>query len=84
MKGIQYEDWKVAISYFEVGAYMFTFDLNSRYYHREVATIHQCYLGFSWVDPVSKRMQFYRFTVSSTPHILSLEVKRSTHCSFLG
>ena len=53
-KGIKYKDWKVAISYFEVGAYVFTFDLNSGYHHIEVATVHQCYLG-----PVSKRMQFY-------------------------
>ena len=52
-KRIKYEDWKVAISYFEVGAYMFTFDLKSGYHHIEVATVHQCCLGFSWVDPVS-------------------------------
>ena len=28
-KSIKYEDWKVAISYFEVGAYMFAFYLKS-------------------------------------------------------
>ena len=66
-KRIKYEDWKVAISYFEVGAYMFTFD-------------HQCYLGFSGVDPVPKRTQFYRFTVlpfglSSAPHIFTKIMK---------
>ena len=66
-KRIKYEDWKVAISYFEVGAYMFTFD-------------HQCYLGFSGVDPVPKRTQFYRFTVlpfglSSAPHIFTKVMK---------
>ena len=44
-KRIKYEDWKVAISYFESGAYMFTFDLKSGYHHKEVATDHQCYLG---------------------------------------
>ena len=32
-KRIKYEDWKVAISYFEVGAYIFTFDLKSGYDH---------------------------------------------------
>ena len=53
-KGIKYEGWKVALSYFEVGAYMFTFDLKSGYHHVEVATVHQGYLGFSWIDPVSK------------------------------
>lgn len=79
-KRIKYEDWKVAISYFEVGAYMFTFDLKSGYHHIEVATVHQCCLGFSWVDPVSKRTQFYRFTVlpfglSSAPHIFTKVLK---------
>ena len=54
-KSIKYEDWKVAISYFEVGAYMFTFDLKSGYHHIEVATDDQSYIGFSWVDPISKR-----------------------------
>ena len=52
-----------SISYFKVGAYTFTFDLKSGYHYIEVATPHQCYLGFSRVDPVSKRTQFYRFTV---------------------
>ena len=75
-KRIKYEYWKVALSYFEVGAYMFTFDLMSGYHHIEVATDHQCYLGFSWVDPICKRTQFYRFTVlplrlSSAPHIFT-------------
>ena len=54
-KSIKYEDWKVAISYFEVGAYMFTFDLKSGYHHIEVATDDQSYIGFSWVDPISKK-----------------------------
>ena len=40
-KRMKYEDWKVAVSYFEVGAYMFTFDLNSGYHHIEVATVHR-------------------------------------------
>ena len=70
----------MAILYCELGAYMFTFDLKSGYHHIEVATDHQCYLGFSWVDPVSKRPQFYRFTVlpfrlSSAPHIFTKVLK---------
>ena len=75
-KRIKYEDWKVTISYFEVGAYMFTFDLKSGYHRIEVAADHQCYLGFSWVDPIYKRRQFYRlralpFRLSSAPHIFT-------------
>ena len=70
----------MVISYFEVGAYIFTFDLKSGFHHVEVATDHQCYLGFSWVDLVSKRMQFYRFTVlpfgfSSAQHIFTKVLK---------
>ena len=77
---VEYEDWKVAISYFEVGAYMFTFDFKSCYHHIEIATDHQCYNGFSWVDPICKRTQIYRFTVlpfrlSSAPHIFTKVLK---------
>ena len=55
-------------------------DLKSGYHHIEVATDHQCYVGFSWVDPVSKRPQFNRFTVlsfglSSAPHISTKVLK---------
>ena len=79
-KDIKNEDWKVAISYFEVWANMFTFDLKSGYHHIEVAIDHQSYLGFSWVDPIFKRTQFYRFTVmpfwlSSAPHIFTKVLK---------
>ena len=79
-KRIKHVDWKVAISYFELGAYMLTFDLKTGYHHIELATDHQCYLGFSWVDPVSKRQQFYLFKVlpfglSSAPHIFTKVLK---------
>ena len=37
----------MAISYFEAGAYMFTFDLKSGYHHIEVATGQECCIGFS-------------------------------------
>ena len=59
---------------------MFTFHPKSGYRHIEVATDHQCYLGFSWVYPVSKRAQFYRFTVlpfglSFAPHTFTKVLK---------
>ena len=80
----------MAVSYFEVRAYMFTFDLNSGYHHIEVATVLQCYLGFSWVDPVSKRTQFSRFTVlpfglSFAPHIFTKVLRPLVkHCRLSG
>ena len=59
---------------------MFTFDLKSSYYHLEIGSDHQCYLRFSWVDQVSKRAQFHRFTVLpfglfSAPHIFTKVLK---------
>ena len=45
---VKYEDWKTAMSYFSRGAYMFSFDLKSRYHHVEIFEGHQTYLGFSW------------------------------------
>ena len=45
---------------------MFTFDLNNGYHHIEDATDHRCHHGgFSWVDSVSMRAQFYLFMVLS-------------------
>ena len=44
---VKYEDWKTAISYFAWGAYMFSFDLKSGYYHVEIFEGYQTYLGFS-------------------------------------
>ena len=35
-KRMKYENWKVALSYFEVGANMFKFELKSGYHHIEV------------------------------------------------
>ena len=34
---VKYEDWKVALNYFTVGGYMFSFDLKSGYHHIEIA-----------------------------------------------
>ena len=60
---IKYEDWKVAMLYFERNAYMFSFDLKSGYHHVEIFQHHQTYLGFVWKCPQSQRDKFYVFTV---------------------
>ncbi len=54
---------KVALSYFEMGACMFSFDLKSGYHHVEIYEQHQTYLEFSWTSPVSKETNFHKFTV---------------------
>ena len=44
----KYENWRVALTYFEKDTYMFSFDLISGYHHIEIASEHQTFLGFSW------------------------------------
>lgn len=60
---VKYEDWKIALSYFEKGAYMFSFDLKSGYHHVEIYEGHQTYLAFAWQCPSTGQMKFYKFTV---------------------
>ena len=47
-QSVKYENWKIAMSYFSPGSYMFTFDLKSGYHHIEIYPEHQTYLGFAW------------------------------------
>ena len=55
---VKYEDWKIALSYFEMGAYMFSFDLKSGYHHVEILEGHQTYLAFAWQCPSRGRRNF--------------------------
>jgi len=54
---IKFEDWKIAIQYFEKNIFMFKFDLRSGYLHLDICPQHQTYLGFEWDG------QFYCYTV---------------------
>ena len=77
---IKYEDWKIVISYFTLGAYVFSFDLKSGYHHIEIFEGHQAYLGFSWKRANTNLTKFYMFTVlpfglSSAPHIFIKTLK---------
>ena len=79
-KRVQYEDWKIAMSYFTVEAFMFSFDLKSGYHHIELFKEQQVYLGFSWTNAISNQTKFYMFTVlpfglSSAPHIFTKTLK---------
>lgn len=67
---IKFEDWKVAVQYFEKDCYMYKFDLMSGYFHLDICPQHQTYLGFSW------KGKFYCFTVlafgiSTGPYIFT-------------
>ena len=50
-----YENWEVAMPYFDIGSFMFTFDLKSGYHHIEIFDQHQTYLGFAWIYNSYKR-----------------------------
>ncbi|VDI03553.1 Hypothetical predicted protein [Mytilus galloprovincialis] len=67
---IKFEDWKVALNYFTKDCYQFKFDLKSGYFHYDVCTKQQTYLGFCWNN------KFYCFTVlafglSSAPYLFT-------------
>lgn len=67
---IKFEDWKVALNYFTKDYYQFKFDLKSGYFHYDVCTKQQTYLGFYLNN------KFYCFTVlafglSSAPYLFT-------------
>ena len=67
---VKFEDWKVAMNYFEKDSYLFKFDLTSGYFHIDLNKKFQTYVGFQ-VDII-----FYFFTVlpfglSSEPYIFT-------------
>ena len=77
---IKYEDWKVAMLYFECDAYMFSFDLKSGYHHVEIFSEHQSFLGFAWKSSDSAQEHYYVFTVppfglSTAPYIFTKLLK---------
>ena len=72
----KYEDWRVALSYFEKDAHMFSFDLKSGYHHIEIASEHQTFLGISWKLHQAEGFQYFVFSVlpfglSTAPYIFT-------------
>ena len=72
----KYEDWKIALSYFQKGFFMITFDLKSGHHHIEIHPDHQRFLGFAWKFPGEDSMRYFVFTVlpfglSSAPYIFT-------------
>ena len=47
-ENIKFEDWKVAVQYFEKDCSMYKFDLRSGYFHLDICPKQHTYLGFSW------------------------------------
>lgn len=67
---VKFEDWKIAVQYFERDTFMFKFDLKSGYFHLDICPQQHTYLGFMW------KGKFYCFTVlvfgiSTGPYIFT-------------
>jgi len=41
---VKYEDWKIALAYFQKNSYMISFDLKSGYNHIDIFKEHQFFL----------------------------------------
>ena len=54
---IKFEDWKVAMDYFDNQVFMTKFDLQSGYHHIDISPNFQSFLGLSWEG------KYYCFTV---------------------
>ena len=76
---VKYEDWKIALAYFQKDCYMISFDLKSGYHHVDIHEDHQCFLGFSWKfrNGVTRYFVFtvLPFGLSSAPHIFTKVLK---------
>ena len=71
-----FQDWKIALSYFQKGSYMISFDLKSGYHHIEIHLDHYRFLGFAWKFPGEIYTRHFVFTVlsfelSSAPYIFT-------------
>ena len=64
-QSVNYEDWKIAVSYFVKDAYMFSFDLKSGYHLIDIAQEHQTFLGFSWRGPDAIKEISFMFLLCS-------------------
>ena len=61
---VKYEDWKIALSYFQNGAFKISFDLQSVYHHIDIWPEHQTFLGFAWKFSGDTKFRYFVFTVS--------------------
>lgn len=67
---VKFEDYKVALEYFEKDCFCIKFDLKSSYHHIDICKECQTFLGFQWKD------NYYCFTVlpfglSTAPYIFT-------------
>ena len=58
---VKYEDWKVALSYFQKGSFMITFNLKSGYHHVEIHPDHLTFLRLAWKFPKEASIRYLCF-----------------------
>ena len=73
---VKCKDWKIALSYFQKGAFMILLDLKSGYHHIDICPDHQTFLGFTWKFSGDTNFRYFVFTVlpfglASTPFIFT-------------
>lgn len=72
---MKFEDWRLAIQYFEKGMHLFKFDLKSGYFYLDICPQQHTYLGFHWNG------KFYYYTVlafgiTNGPYIFTKNLRR--------
>ena len=72
---IKFEDFNVALQYFNQGDFMFSFDLKSGYHHLDIFTDHRKFLSFAWKfdDGIVRYFSFQvlPFGLASAPYIFT-------------
>jgi len=73
---VKYEDWKVALSYFQKDSHMISFDLKSGSHHIAIHPNYQTFFGFAWKWSNENSLRYFVFTVlpfglASAPHVFT-------------
>ena len=62
-QSVKYEDLRLALMYLEKDCWMIKFDIHSAYHFLDIFYDHTQYLGFSFIDPGSDQVTYYKFLV---------------------
>ena len=79
---VKFEDWNEALSYFQKGDYMFSFDLKSGYHHIDIFHEHTKFLSFAW--DIDNRTQYFSFSVlpfglTTAPYVFTKCLRPMVH-----
>ena len=65
---IKFEDWKIALQYFDKDCYLYKYDLKSGYHHLDINDKFKTYLGFCWNEKYSV-FSVLPFGLTSAPYV---------------